>query len=112
MRPDYRWWYEDRSWWYANRDDGLMLEQYTNIVQNLRIERNWTNYVHLCRDGMFKDSIRIKEDSYYDMREFARRCTDEQAHYVEADPLVLPELKAHLFNQRPFGTLYNKRSVQ
>jgi len=64
-RQDFRWWHEDRSWWYTGRDGGLMLEQYTNVVQNLRIERNWTNYVHLCRDGMLRDSIRIKEDSYY-----------------------------------------------
>jgi len=100
-RPDYRWWYEDRSWWHTDRDNGMMLEQYTNIVQNLRIERNWTNYVHLCRDGNFKDSIRVREDSFYDLLEVIKYADTDQANYFFNDPLIMPELKEYLFEKHP-----------
>ena len=93
QRRDYRWLYDNRSWWYADRDDGVLLEQFTNIVHATRIDRNWANYVHLCRDGNFKDSIRVREDSFYDLREFARQANVEQANYFFNDPLILPELK-------------------
>jgi len=91
----YYWLREDkRSWWYADRDNGLVLEQFTNVVQAVRLDRNWTNYFHLTRDGMYKDSIRIKEDSFYDMEGIVRSATTNQAYLIYNDPLVLPEHKA------------------
>ena len=55
--------------------------------------------------------LTFSTESYYDMREFARRCTEEQAHYVDIDPLVLSELKAHLFKLYPLKK-FILRSVQ
>ena len=100
-RPDYRWLYTNRSWWYTDRDNGVLLEQFTNIIHVTRIDRNWTNYIHLCRDGNFKDSIRVREDSFYDLREFAQQANTEQANYFFNDPLIMPELKEYLFEKHP-----------
>jgi len=71
------------------------------IVHVMRIERNWTNYVHLCRDGNFKDSIRVREDSFYDLRQFAWQADADQANYFFNDPLIMPELKEYLFEKHP-----------
>jgi len=101
VRKDYRWWYDNRSWWYTDRDNGVLLEKFMNIIHTTRIERNWTNYVHFCRDGNFKDSIRVREDSFYDLREFARHADAEQAEYFYNDSLIMPELKEYLFERYP-----------
>ena len=91
-----------RSWWDPNRDDGILTEHFTNVFQAVRIDRNWTNYFHLCRDGMYKDSIRVKEDSYYDMRGIIENTNKNQAHFIYNDPLVLPEHKAYLLELKPY----------
>jgi len=101
VRRDYRWLGDNRSWWYTDRDNGVLLDHYTNIVHVMRVERNWTNYVHLCRDGNFKDSIRVREDSFYDLREFARHADEDQARYFVNDPLIMPELKEYVFEKHP-----------
>ena len=100
-RPDYRWLYTNRSWWYTGRDNGVLLEQFTNVIHVTRIERNWTNYVHLCRDGNFKDSIRVREDSFYDLREVIKNADANQTNYIFNDPLIMPELKEYLFEKHP-----------
>ena len=101
VRQDYRWWYDKRSWWYTDRDNGVLLDHYTNIVHTMRVERNWTNYVHLCRDGNFKDSIRVREDSFYNLLEFIKNADANQANYIFNDPLIMPELKEYLFEKHP-----------
>jgi len=101
VRRDYRWYHNDRSWWYTDRDNGVLLDHYTNIVHTMRVERNWTNYVHLCRDGNFKDSIRVREDSFYNLLEFIKNADANQANYIFNDPLIMPELKEYLFEKHP-----------
>ena len=91
-----------RSWWAPSRDEGILTEHFTNVVQAVRIERNWTNYFYACRDGMYKDSIRVKEDSFYDMRGIIKNANKNQAHFIYNDPLVLPEHKAYLLELKPY----------
>ena len=91
-----------RSWWDPNRDNGILMEHFTNVLQAVRIDRNWTNYFHLVRDGMYKDSIRVKEDSFYDLRNLIFYATTNQAHLIYNDPLVSPEHKAYLLEQHPY----------
>ena len=85
--------YLNRSWWYVDRDDGILTAQFTNILQAVRVESNWANYFHLCRDGAFSMSDRVKEDSFWDMRDVARYATLAQIPLILADPLVDPKLK-------------------
>ena len=92
----YRFFYEERSWWLTDRDDGLLLTQFTNVVQKARIDRDWTNYYYLCRDGLNLPSNRIKEDSYYDLRGFIRFATTNQAHFIYNDPQAYPGLNDYL----------------
>ena len=96
---EYRLWHDKRSWWHTNRDNGLVLEHFTNIIQAVRHERNWTNYFHLTRDGANMNSIRIKEDSFYDMRDLCVFANTAQEHFINNDPLVLPEHKELLFKE-------------
>jgi hypothetical protein len=90
--------YQNRSWWYVERDDGLLTTQFTNVLQAVRLERNWTNYFHLARDGAFSASNRIKEDSFHDMRGIAYYATHPQRAFLLADPLVDEKHKALLNN--------------
>jgi len=88
--------YYNRSWWYADRDDGVLFTQFTNVIQNVRIERNWTNYFHLCRDGATSTSNRVREDSYHDLGHLAVRATDEKMQLMLDDPLVHQDIKRAL----------------
>ena len=85
--------YLNRSWWYLDYDDGVLFTQFTNIIQTVRIEPNWTNYFHLCRDGAFSTSERVKIDSFWDMNFFAAYATPEQKATILADPLVDTTIK-------------------
>ena len=80
--------YLNRAWWYVNRDDGVLFTQYTNVLQSVRFDRNWTNYFNLCRDGATSPSNRVREDSFWDMRDLALFATDERMQIILDDPLV------------------------
>ena len=80
--------YLNRSWWHVDRDDGLILTQFTNVLQAVRFERNWTNYIYLCRDGANSLSNRVREDSFRDLRHLCGQATPEQAQFILEDPLV------------------------
>ena len=98
----YRFLHEERSYWLTEREDGLLLNQFTNVVQKVRIDRDWTNFYYLCRDGMNLPSNRIKEDSYYDMRGFIRFATTNQAQFIYNDPLAYPGLNNYLLERHPY----------
>ena len=87
--------YANRSWWPVERDNGVLLTQFTNVLHAVRIEPNWTNYFYLCRDGAASPSNRVREDSYMDMRRLVVEATDEQKQFIFADPLVDPEHKIY-----------------
>jgi len=36
----------NRSGWYPERDDGVLFTQFTNVIQAVRFERNWTNFFY------------------------------------------------------------------
>jgi hypothetical protein len=93
--------YINRSWWYADRDDGALFTQFTNVLQAVRFDRNWTNYLHLCRDGANSPSNRVREDSFIDLRDICDFATDEQAHFILDDPLIDPKHKNWLIATRP-----------
>ena len=78
----------NRSWWYADRDDGLLLAQFTNILQTVRFNNNWTNFFYLCRDGANSPSNRVREDSFKDLGFLTFLSTPEQFQFILADPLV------------------------
>jgi len=80
--------YYNRSWWNFNRDDSVLFTQFTNVIQAVRVERNWTNYFHLCRDGANSTSNRVREDSWWDLIKLGHTTTDEQAQLILDDPLV------------------------
>ena len=85
--------YLNRSWWHADRDDGLLLTQFTNVLQAVRFDRNWTNYFYLCRDGANSPSNRVREDSFRDLRSISVLSSDEKAQFIVDDPLVDPKHK-------------------
>jgi len=78
----------NRSWWYMDRDDGLLFTQFTNVLQAVRFDRNWTNYFYLCRDGANSASDRVREDSFRDLRSLCGQATEEQKQFILDDPLV------------------------
>ena len=89
IRPQLEIRFLNRSWWPVDRDDGVLFDQFTNVLQAVRFDRNWTNYFYLCRDGATNSpSIRVREDSHWDLRRLAWCSTDEQMQFILADPLV------------------------
>ena len=83
----------DRSWWYEDDPNGQLPFQYfTNALQHLRFNRNWTNYYENCRDGMNSPSPRVKEDAHYDLSGLIwRGSTLEQLQMMDND-LLFPEI--------------------
>ena len=86
--PQYEMLYYNRSWWYPERDDGVLFTQFTNVIQAVRFDRNWTNFFYLCRDGANSSSNRVREDSFWDMRDLAMFSTPERMQIILDDPLV------------------------
>jgi hypothetical protein len=98
VQPDYvekhpSLFYLNRSWWHVDRDYGLLLTQFTNVLQAVRFDRNWTNYFYLCRDGANSPSNRVREDSFRDLRILSLYSTDPQSQFIVDDPLVDPKHK-------------------
>ena len=95
--------YDKRQWWYADRDDGVLLTQLTNIMQHVRIEPNMTNFYHLVRDGLSSTSSRVREDSHNDLWNFIDFSypRPDRREFIENDPLLPPEFKAILYRPRP-----------
>ena len=88
-RPIYKLMYGRRSWWYLEDPAGeLPLQFLTNAIQIVRIERNWTNYYHLVRDGHTSTSPRVKNDVRYELTGLIRSAPDD-AHleFMRDDPL-------------------------
>jgi len=90
----------NRSWWYADRDDGMLFTQFTNVLQAVRFDRNWTNYFYLCRDAANSTSNRVREDSFSDLRSICVYATDEQEQFILDDPLVDQKHKNWLISRR------------
>ena len=88
IRPQLEMRFLNRSWWPVERDDGVLFTQFTNVLQAVRFDRNWTNYFELCRDGANSSSNRVREDSHWDLRRLAMFSTDEQMQFILNDPLV------------------------
>ena len=91
--------YLNRSWWHVDRDDGLLTTQFTNVLQAVRFDHNWTNYFELCRDGANSPSNRVREDSFWDMRSLAVLATDEWMQFMLDDPSVDPKHKTCLLHE-------------
>jgi hypothetical protein len=86
--PDYQMRYLNRSWWPVERDDGALFTQFTNVIQAVRVDHNWTNYFELVRDGLTSTSNRVREDSFWDMGVLCFYGTHAQRAIILADPLV------------------------
>jgi len=60
--PYYRFFSTTRSWWYLDNQGGEPYAFWTNAVQFVRLEPNWTNYYELVRSGASSISNRVKEN--------------------------------------------------
>ena len=87
----------NHSWWHPEQDFGMVTDYFNNVIQAVRIERNWTNYFHLCRDGTYSTSERVRKDSYDDLRALVcNASTIEQLEFIKNDPLVDRAIKSHI----------------
>lgn len=83
--------YETRSWWYTDYQGGLPLAHFLNVVRTMRTHRDWTHYYKICRNAAASPSVRVREDSFHDLRYLMYRATKEQLQYIENDPLKTPD---------------------
>ena len=60
----------------------------SNAVFCIQMERNWTNYYALCRDGYNSPPGRIHEDAKADIVNLFYSSSDEQLQHIEDDPLL------------------------
>jgi len=72
-----------------------LFTQFTNVLQAVRIEPNWTNYYNVLRDGLSSTSNRVREDSFNDLWRVINisRYWKWQTEIIKPDPLIWPELK-------------------
>ena len=85
--PYYKFVNTTRSWWYLDYQGGEPYTYWTNAVQFVHLEPNWTNYYELARSGASSASNRVKADSFVDMASLISRATDEQRQTMLDDPL-------------------------
>jgi len=83
------------SWFYPDDEDGLPFAYFTNVLHTLRVERNWTNYYGMVRDGMGSPSPSVRQDAYWDLRRLVIYGTLDQLFYMRDDPLF-PALHARV----------------
>ena len=84
----------------------MVTDHFNNVIQAVRVERNWTNYFYLCRDGTYSTSARVRKDSYDDLRALVCNATTiEQLKFIKNDPLVDEEIKRDIFRYNYFETL-------
>ena len=87
------------------RDYG-QFDHFTNIIQAVRFDRNWTNFYYICRDNLDTPSNafdRIREDSFYDLCGLIKFADTNQAHFIYNDPLLVsPEIRAYLLERHPY----------
>ena len=108
--PPGMFWGDTRSWWYDGYQDNLPYTHFTNLVHVTRIERNWTNFYHFCRDAVPSPSARIWKDSFHDLEELFFKATREQWDFMMNDPLLNNEVKLNMegylerSTMRPFPT--------
>ena len=84
---DFTLFHPTRSWWYVDDEGGIPTTYFTNFVQALRPAPNWTNYYEVIRSGLTNNVKRIKEDADADLRSFIYGVSEEQADYLNNDPL-------------------------
>ena len=57
-----------RMWWHAIEKHQPLTSQFSNILDAVRINRNWTNYYELCRDGLESPFLRVRRDAETDIK--------------------------------------------
>ena len=91
-----------RSEWNLLLSSKPVHEQFTNILQAVRFDRNWTNFFYLCRDGLENAHPRVARDSLYDLCGLIKFASTNEARFIYNDPLVSPEAKAYLLERHPY----------
>jgi len=90
--------YLNRSWWEVDSDDGLLHAQFTNVLQAVRFERDWTNYFYLCRDGANSTSKRVRIDSELDLWGILFSASLEQKHFIDKASGLPQKHKDYLYD--------------
>ena len=85
-----------RSWFYVDADNGEQYLYFTNTLQNIRIQKNWTNYYEICRSGILSQSPRIKEDFCFSMDLLIDDSRRTHLQYFLNDPLLDVRVKNYI----------------
>jgi len=76
-----------QSWLYPDMDNGLVFAYLTNVIQTVRMERNWTNFYAVCRSGVSSPSERVSKDAKLDVFNLMKYASLEQLQFMQNDPL-------------------------
>ena len=90
--------YEMRSekWrWYDTPENQPLTDFFTNILDAVRINRNWTNYYALCRDAMTNTVEEISYGAEGGLGLLIYSSSDEQFQYMLSDPLLPTNIKTN-----------------
>jgi len=90
--------YFNRLCWNVSSDMGILYKQFTNVFQAVRIDYNWTNYYHLCRDGANSTSERVREDSELDLWGIVFTASLEQKRFLDKEPGLPEQFKEYLYD--------------
>ena len=86
----------NRGWFYVDADNGEQYLYFTNTLQNIRIQKNWTNYYEICRSGILSQSPRIKEDYCFSLDSLIYRGTALEMQWMLDDPVLDVRVKNYI----------------
>ena len=92
------------SWWNFCDGTELLTTQFSNIIQAVRINRDWKAYYELCRDGLSSPSYRVRRDAKTDLLHLMESTTRKNHLYMWNDPLLPQSFKRDIYNPTSITT--------
>ena len=86
----------DREWFDVDADNGEQYLYFTNLLQNIRIQKNWTNYYEICRSALQAQSPRVKDDFALSLRFLIDESNDMTLQWMLNDPLLDIRVKNYI----------------
>jgi hypothetical protein len=84
---------EQQWWWHDTPENQPLTDYFTNVLDAVRLNRNWTNYYALCRSGLTNTIEHISEYAESGLVCLIFSSSDDELQYMDDDPLLPVQFK-------------------